>query len=377
VIDDPGLRNFPTGRTILRALAAGRWLCWAWMAAVVIVADSLRHPVVAWAALGLGGGLAAHATWCVRRHPARLLRPSWAVAELVAALAFVVLDGYVFEPGQTFAPSQALATAWPLVATAGVGLAGGRRLAAGAGLLFGPARGVAALLNEFPSFEPRHYASMAATSVFYCSIGVVFGWLTRLLREAQEQVAHQRASDEMARVLHDTVLQTLALVDRRTRSSDPELAAAARAADRGLRSYLFNSPGHAESLAGALRAAVDDAVSRFGLEHALQSIPDVVVNTVDDEARLTGEQITALTRATGQAVANALEHAAASQIVVFAETDDDGVSVSVRDDGTGFDIAASRSNGIRDSIEARLESVGGRADVRSGEHGTEVRLWIG
>jgi two-component sensor histidine kinase len=376
VDDDRTLRSFPTGRTILRVLAAGRWLCLAWMTAVVIVpAESIRHPVVAWTAWACGGALAAHATWCVRHYPARLLRPEVALVEISAALAFVVLDGYVFDPGQAFATSQALATAWPIVTTAGLGLAAGRRVAAAAGLLFGPARALGAVLNDFGPFEPRHFVSIGATSVFYCSIGLVFGWLTRLLRDAQEEVAHQRAGAEMARVLHDTVLQTLALVDRRTRDTDPELAAAARRADHDVRAYLFGERTKVDSLRGALRTAIDGIAADHSLTYPDGHVPSLVVNVVDDHS-LTPELITALTRAASQAVANALEHARATQIVVFADSDDDGTTVSIRDDGRGFDMA-NAANGIHDSIEERMRAVGGRAEIRSNERGTEVLLWVG
>ncbi len=98
---------------------------------------------------------------------------------------------------------------------------------------------------------------------------------------------------------------------------------------------------------------------------------------IDDGCRLAGHQQDLLARAIGEAVANALEHAHAATIVVFAETDDDGqVFASVRDDGTGFDPAAVTGHGLTESIGGRLESIGGRAEVHSTPGGgTEVRLW--
>ena len=77
-------------------------------------------------------------------------------------------------------------------------------------------------------------------------------------------------------------------------------------------------------------------------------------------------------------MANALEHAAPSRIVVFVETDDDGdVFASVRDDGCGFDIGGQRiGHGVDQSIVARMHDVGGRAEVVSTPGtGTEVRVW--
>jgi signal transduction histidine kinase len=86
----------------------------------------------------------------------------------------------------------------------------------------------------------------------------------------------------------------------------------------------------------------------------------------------------AVASAIGEAVANALEHAAANRIVVFVETDDDGdVFASVRDDGSGFDTSQQRSgHGVDESIVARMRDIGGRAEVVSTPGaGTEVRVW--
>jgi len=85
-------------------------------------------------------------------------------------------------------------------------------------------------------------------------------------------------------------------------------------------------------------------------------------------------------RAIGAAVANALEHAAASRVVVFVEAADDGSAfASVSDDGVGFDPVAPRSaesHGIAESIKGRIESIGGRVEIRSAPgKGTEVLLW--
>ena len=108
--------------------------------------------------------------------------------------------------------------------------------------------------------------------------------------------------------------------------------------------------------------------------------PRISVNVIDDGCRLGAHQQDLLARAIGEAVANALEHARAATIVVFAETDDDGqVFASVRDDGTGFDpAAATRGHGLSESIDGRMASIGGRSEVRStAGGGTEVRLWTG
>ena len=363
-------RVFPTGKTILQVLAVARWGCWAWMVGIIAFSgDALRHPVSAWTAVAVTFVLAAGATLAVRTRPEQLVTAPRVLCDVAVAVGLTVLDGYVFAPGHVFVTSQNLAVEWTLIAVASAGVAYGPVVAALAGLTFGPARWIGAVLNGFDHFAPKHFVSMAATSLFYAACGAVFGWLARMLRRAETEISDTRAREEMARVMHDTVLQTLALVEQRSREFDPELAAVAREADRDVRRYLFGPPPSARGLAATVSAAVEQARGDADI--------DVTVNVIDDGCRLEARSIDAVARAIGQAVANAIEHAEAERIVVFAETDDDGqVFGSVRDDGRGFDVDAPRDgNGLDESIVARIEAIGGRVAVSSGSGGTEVKLW--
>ena len=104
----------------------------------------------------------------------------------------------------------------------------------------------------------------------------------------------------------------------------------------------------------------------------------VTVNVLTDGIRLDDRSEQLVARAVGEAVANALEHADASRITVFAEaTTDGGAFASVRDDGVGFDPdAVHDGQGITESIVGRMTSLGGRAELRSATGaGTEVTLW--
>jgi signal transduction histidine kinase len=371
-------RVFPTGLTILRVLGVARWLAWGWMFAVVAFSgDALRHPVLAWMSVAAGFGLAAVSTWSLRTAPGRLLAAPFLVTEGALALVFTVLDGWVFDNGHVFVTSQNLATQWPLIAAVSIGVAAGPIAGGTYGALVGPARWLAAELNGYTDYDPRHDVALAAASLFYAASGAAFGWLARLLRRAEREIADRRARDEVARVLHDTVLQTLALVERRTASSDPELAGAARQADLDLRTFLFDGGGGAgDDLASRLRTAVEHARARAALP--VLEAPAITVNVLDDGCRLGDQAQALLARAVGAAVANALEHARATTVVVFAETDEEGqVFASVRDDGVGFDPdSAGDGHGLTESISARMASIGGHADVRStAGAGTEVRLW--
>ncbi len=359
--------------TLQRVLAIARWLCWAWMVAVVAFSGrALVHPFAAWSAVVLMLAVATLATVLARADPDRLRRPSWVVSETVVVLVLAVADGWVFERGHVFTTSQNLATEWPLIAAVSVAIAAGPFAAGAVGFLFGPARLLSAALNDFSDFGRRHLVASLATALFYAAMGALIGWLITLLRRSEDEISHRRARDEMARVLHDTVLQTLALVDRRAGSSDPELAATARQADRDLRAFLFADPTNPGET--SLRARIQSHVERASAGSELR----VVVNVLDDGCRVAHRTQDALARAIGESVANALEHGAPTSVVVFAETlSADEVFASVRDDGHGFDATGdSFGVGIRESIIARMHDVGGAASIVSAPgNGTEVKLW--
>ena len=381
-------RVFPTGVTMVRALAAARWLTWLWMLGVVIVASTrevaepapfdptgpgtaLRHPVVAWTCVAAVLAMCVIATLAVRYAPARVMSPRFAIAEFVLAFALSTIDGWVFDPLHVFETSQSLATQYPLIAMATAGLAFGPWIAAALGALIGPAELWAAELNEFGDWSLRHIFSIVATSIFFAAAGALFGWLGQLLRRVEGQIADQGARDDVALVLHDTVLQTLALVEHRTGDSDPELALAARHADRDLRRFLFGASAlPADDLEGRVRLAVERSTRHHDV--------DVTVNVLDLDCTVDREGQEAVAGAIGEAVTNAIKHAAAPSIVVYVETDDDGqIFASVRDDGAGFDASSvQRGQGLNGSITGRIEAIGGRVEIVSAPGtGTEVRVW--
>ena len=197
-------------------------------------------------------------------------------------------------------------------------------------------------------------------------------WVVRLASdlgaERAERIRTQERAD-MAAHLHDSVLQTLALIQRN--AHDPTaVAKLARSQERELRAWLYTGEeAGAETLAGAMR----DLAARVEDEHGV--VVDVV--TVGDHAAT--EQVRPLVQAAREAVVNAAKHAGTGRVDVYAECADDAVEVFVRDRGVGFDMDAVPEDrlGVRGSIVDRMERHGGRAEVRSvpGE-GTEVRLWM-
>ena len=388
MIEGPGHQHFPTGRMLATAVAAARWVTWLWMLGVVAVAGSrsvdssragdptgsgtaLRHPIVAWLAVAAVLAMCIIATVAIRTVGNRVVRPAFAVVEGALAISVSVLDGWVFDPGHVFETSQSLATHYPLIAMATIGLAFGPWVAATVGALIGPAEALAVELNQFDAWSVRHVLSIVASSLYFVAAGALFGWLATLLRRVEGEIADRRAKDEVGRVMHDTVLQTLALVEQRTATTDPELAEAARAADRDVRRFLFGATSRdRRTLESRIRTAVERACAHHDIE--------VTVNVLDDGCTASVTAQNALASAIGESVTNAIKHAGPSNIVVYAETDDDGeVFASVRDNGTGFDPAhVERGEGLNGSIEARMLAVGGRSQISSTiGNGTEVRLW--
>jgi signal transduction histidine kinase len=365
-----------------QGLAVARWASLGWMVGVVALgSDRLRHPVVAWTAVAVTFVATALLTWALRARPALLQAPEVVGGQLLLGAALLVLDGVVFEEGHAFATSQNLAASWPLVAVLAGGVAWGPWLGIVAGALVGAARLGGALANGVRSFDGSQFASLAATVVFYALAGGVAGWIGRLLRRVETEVLTRRARDEVARTLHDTVLQTLALVERRTAATDPELAALALEADRELRTWMVTGRTDAQEEGDGQQVADLRAALELAVRAALRgSTLAGEVNVVDVGAPAPAQRVVdRLAGAVREAATNAVKHAAATRLVVFAEVDDDGaVFVSVADDGRGFDAGAvAPGHGITGSIEGRVRELGGRVELVSRHGGgTEVRMWV-
>ena len=199
-------------------------------------------------------------------------------------------------------------------------------------------------------------------------------WWTLLRRLARERSARIRSEEraEVAAHLHDSVLQTLALIQKR--AADPDaVAVLARSQERELRAWLSGSPPArpAERLADALRVAAEEVE----VEHGAPVEAVVRGDTALDE------RFEALVAAAREALANAAKYAAdGGPIRLYAEIENGSARVFVDDRGPGFDPGAVGEDrrGIRDSIVGRMRRHGGRAEIRSGpEGGTEVELEIG
>ncbi|MBZ5740164.1 PspC domain-containing protein [Nocardioides mangrovi] len=239
--------------------------------------------------------------------------------------------------------------------------------------------GVGLIVLAVAIYAGRHGSLSIARDAFagallvFVGIAIIVGpWVYRLAADLSEERAERVRTQERADVaahLHDSVLQTLALIQRN--AEDPAtVARLARAQERDLRSWLYAGESTGEStVASALRGAA----ARVEDEYAV-SVDVVTVGDCDlDEA------LRPIVHATGEAATNAAKHAGTGKVDVYAEVTDGAVDVFVRDRGRGFDLdtVADDRYGVRHSILDRMTRHGGTAEVRStpGE-GTEVRLHL-
>ena len=196
-------------------------------------------------------------------------------------------------------------------------------------------------------------------------------WAWRLGRERDaeraERIRSQERADFAARV-HDSVLQTLALIQRHP--DDPRrVATLARRQERELRAWLY--PDREPAAEGTLADAVETAAAEI---EELHGIRIEVVRTgdapLDDRTRV-------LVLAAREAMTNAAKHSGAEEISVFVEAGPGRIALYVRDRGSGFDPAsvAEDRRGISESIRGRMQRVGGTATIVSSPgEGTDVEL---
>ena len=197
-------------------------------------------------------------------------------------------------------------------------------------------------------------------------------WRLALDRDAERtaRIRSDERSDVAARV-HDSVLQTLALIQRH--AAEPRrVASLARRQERELRGWLYNDQPIGDdnaSLIAALSTAAGDVEELHGVRVELASAGDCPVDAA----------VGAVVLAAREAMTNAAKFAGVEEIDVYAEVTDEEVSVFVRDRGAGFDRTAVPRDrrGLVESIEARLERAGGRAAIVSSPgEGTEVELHV-
>jgi signal transduction histidine kinase len=242
---------------------------------------------------------------------------------------------------------------------------GRARLVSGAALVVGGA--VWALVRaDFSAFRD----GLLAVIVTVVGLALVTGpwWMrmmTQLSAERAERIRSQERADIAARV-HDSVLQTLALIQRNA-ESPREVARLARGQERTLRSLLYGDRAALGQFGDELRSVAAQVEDDYAV-----SVDVVVVGDAALDADLA-----ALAAATKEALVNAAKHSGVAAVSLYAEVEADQISVFVKDRGVGFemDAIAEDRQGVRGSIINRVERHGGTVRVTSAAGGgTEVEL---
>jgi signal transduction histidine kinase/phage shock protein PspC (stress-responsive transcriptional regulator) len=227
-------------------------------------------------------------------------------------------------------------------------------------------------------FAPLSGAGFAAifngllfAAVAMLGVALVVGpllWRTfSQLRDEREGRIREQERAEVAAMVHDQVLHTLALIQRNAGDSKT-VVRLARGQERSLRNWLYKP---AAAAAERLSAALEEAAAEVEDTYAI-AVESVTVGDLDVD-----ERVGALVAAAREALVNAAKHAKVEVVSLYAEVEPGSVSVFVRDRGIGFDLSTVEHDrhGVRGSIIGRMERHGGWVEIRSqpGE-GTEVRL---
>ena len=284
---------------------------------------------------------------------------TWAAAALIAAAAAMLFLAIGLS-------STAVVGATLLAAGFATVVVRGGSLRSGGSL---PVLGVTLLLAGaviFLGTNGRSGPFIVPGAVVGALVLVVGPWIWQLTSERAERIRIQERAEVAARI-HDSVLQTLALVQRH--AGDPQrVASLARRQERELRRWLYGSGVAAVALlVDALADAAADVEELHGVRIEVASAGDTPLDDV----------VSQLVLAAREAMTNAAKFSGADEVFVYAETGPDGIVVFVRDAGAGFDRTAVTPDhrGIAESIEGRMKRAGGTATVVTAPgEGTEVEL---
>lgn len=372
---DVGTDVPPVNETLTRVVVLMRLLGWAWLIALVVTTmldvKEANRAVLAGAAVIATAG-AGITLLAVKR--GFLGEPWYAVFDGVISM-FLVSAGWLADAGDFVAGGYPMS--WLFI----VAYATNLRWTVFASLV---ATGVFAILHVVMDLDPVRIVG----SIQFVVIALVAGWAFDSLRqreelrliaeteraEAEKLLAEERETatrlqerSEIARQLHDSVLQTLKLISSSAGDSG-EVRYLARVQERDLRRTIneYQSP-HRDSFRARLldaRASVED---RYRVE---------IEQVIREDTEMTPE-LSSLIEAAAEAMANAARHSGSSTIDLYAEVRPDGVQINVRDRGRGFDTATVGSGGMAHSIIGRVTEAGGTADIKTAPNrGTDVSLFL-
>jgi signal transduction histidine kinase len=386
--DEPGMRGLWFGILVYR------WAAFAWMASLALATwDDIYRPGLAI------GALAITFLWCLWFSLTRAWEhPAARWVDLGLAVALLPVSGLVMDPGDTAGAAPFFATSYPASAALCVGAGGGvaQGLFAGMALSLGllasrPANGLP--LSELSGAE---WAALVNGAFYYLAAGGAVGVVSRVLKRSaversaaleeavrqRERAARLAEREALGREIHDSVLQALALVDKKgrelsarstvSREEVRDLVDLASRQEQALRT-LLSEPSEAPAAGTvSLRTALQAAA--FGVE----AMPVTV--TTAGAVWLPADDLEELTAAVHQALDNVVHHANATRATIFAEALEGEIVVSIRDDGSGFEydeerLAREGKLGMLKSMKGRIEGLGGEMRVRSAPgRGTEIEF---
>jgi signal transduction histidine kinase len=394
------IRPLETVKNEARSLVTGalvfRWVWLVWMAALAAMSQAeLQREWLVWASIGAA---TAWTLWLT------LARSSWNTAVLLFDVGLCVwlicVSAFVVGEGEIISGRPFFATGYPLSCP----LLWGALRGPGAGVLTAAALAVAHLLSrplngiELSELSPGQVQNVTGAMLNYFVGGIAVGLVARLVQRyaraveaANEETVKERElsarlaeRESLAREIHDSVLQSLALVHKRGKelashlAVDPrdvaELAEIAGKQQEELRTLILRDPEPAPVGRASLRDALEST------SRAVEGI-DVDVSAIGPlwaEART----VTELQAAVRQALENAARHSGAARATVFAEEEDGALSITVRDDGAGFEFDEKKlvqqgKVGILKSMKGRVEDLGGTMTIASAPvKGTEIEFRV-
>jgi signal transduction histidine kinase len=383
-------------RTLARGALVFRWVTLAWIVVLALSeTDSLRRPILAWASITL---TAVWTLWLSLSDspPTRLVLG----LDLALCTYLVLLSGLVITEGSIVSNQPFFAAAYPVSAVLFWAIVHGPLAGLVSGAVLACALALTRPLNgvEFGALTTPEWQGLGGAIVLYLVGGAAVGLVAQLLVESGE--ALERATGELlvereragrlaerevlAREIHDSVLQALALVHKKGR----ELSAAPSVPPEEV-ARLAEIAGRQESELRnlILRQPQDQVTGRTSLRDALESqarmieSPRVTVSSVGSLI-LDNHVVTELTAAARQALENIVRHAEASRATIFAEEIEGMVVVSITDDGRGFhydefQLQAEGKVGMLKSMKGRVVDLGGTMTVVSTPSGgTEIEMRV-
>ncbi|MBB5072003.1 signal transduction histidine kinase/phage shock protein PspC (stress-responsive transcriptional regulator) [Saccharopolyspora gloriosae] len=273
---------------------------------------------------------------------------------------------------------------------AGAVLGGGGGRAAMVRIISGAALvviGAVVFLGGSATASDLQFAMLSTITALIGAAVLTVPWWMRLMRDLDVERAGRVRSQERAEIaahLHDSVLQTLALIQKQA-DSEREVRRLARGQERELRTWLYGPDGYGradgdrpagpaqpgdappQTLSAQLTRACGEVEDAFAI-----TVQQVVVGDCELD-----EPLTAALAAAREAVVNAAKHAGVGEVSVYAEVEPDRVSIFVRDRGAGFDPerVSDDRHGLADSIKGRMERNGGSVRIKTAPgSGTEVQM---